>query len=141
MPHELAWPRFCSYAGQMATAPSVTAPPITAPPVSVQAGGLVHGGESLPVTDAEAVVPEFAHHEPKGAINPFVGRLPVELEVTVPVRNFRVRNLVALEKGAVIESQWKHGEDMPLSAGAVQLAWTEFEVVESRLAVRITRLA
>jgi flagellar motor switch protein FliM len=93
------------------------------------------------VTDAEAVVPEFAHHEPKGAINPFVGRLPVELEVTVPVRNFRVRNLVALEKGSVIESQWKHGEDMPLSAGAVQLAWTEFEVVESRLAVRITRLA
>ena len=103
--------------------------------------GLVHGGESLPVTDAEAVVSEAVHHEPRGAISPLIGRLPVELEVAVPVRNFRVRNLVALDKGAVIESQWKHGEDMPLSAGAVQLAWTEFEVVDARLAVRLTRLA
>jgi hypothetical protein len=29
---------------------------------------------------------------------------------------------------------------MPLSAGAVQLAWSEFEVIESLLAVRVTRL-
>lgn len=123
------------------TAPSINAPSMTASSVSGQTAGLVHGGESLPVTDAEAVVSESAHHEPRGVISPFIGRLPVELEVTVPVRNFRVRNLVALEKGAVIESQWRHGEDMPLSAGAVQLAWTEFEVVEARLAVRITRLA
>lgn len=93
------------------------------------------------MTDAEAVVSESGPQEPKGTISPWMGRLPVELEVTVPVRSFRVRNLVALEKGSVIESQWKHGEDMPLSAGAVQLAWTEFEVVEGRLAVRITRLA
>jgi flagellar motor switch/type III secretory pathway protein FliN len=116
-------------------------PSMTAPSVSFQTAGLVHGGESLPTTDAEPVVSESAHHEPRGSISPLMGRLPVELEVTVPVRNFRVRNLVAIEKGSVIESQWKHGEDMPLSAGAVQLAWTEFEVVEARLAVRITRLA
>jgi len=30
---------------------------------------------------------------------------------------------------------------MPLAARDTQLAWTEFEVVESKLAVRITRLA
>jgi flagellar motor switch protein FliN len=119
----------------------MTAPSTPASSVSVQAEGLIRGAEPLPVTDAEAVVSESARYEPKGAINPLIGRLPVELEVAVPIRNFRVRNLVALEKGAVIESQWKHGEDMPLSAGAVQLAWTEFEVVEARLAVRITRLA
>jgi flagellar motor switch protein FliN/FliY len=93
------------------------------------------------VATAEAVISEFAHAEPKGVLSPLIGRLPVELEVTVPIRNFRVRNLLALEKGAVIESQWSHGEDMPLAAGLVQLAWTEFEVVDTRLAVRITRLA
>lgn len=70
-----------------------------------------------------------------------VARLPVELDVAIPVRDFRIRNLLALVPGAVIESQWNHGEDLPLSAGDVQLAWSEFEVIESGLAVRITHLA
>jgi flagellar motor switch protein FliM len=69
-----------------------------------------------------------------------IARLPVELDVAIPVRNFRVRNLLALEHGNVIETQWAHGEDMPLASGAVQLAWSEFEVVDSQLAVRLTRL-
>jgi hypothetical protein len=30
---------------------------------------------------------------------------------------------------------------MPLAAGEVQLAWSEFEVVDTQLAVRVTRLA
>jgi flagellar motor switch/type III secretory pathway protein FliN len=68
-------------------------------------------------------------------------RLPVALAVTVPVREFRVRNLLAMAPGAVIETQWAHGEDLPLSSGDVQLAWSEFEVVDTRLAVRVTRLA
>jgi flagellar motor switch protein FliN/FliY len=67
--------------------------------------------------------------------------LPVEVDVTVPVRNFRVRNLLTLEPGHVIESQWSNGDDLPLNAHDVQLAWTEFEVVENDLAVRITRLS
>jgi flagellar motor switch protein FliN/FliY len=67
-------------------------------------------------------------------------RLPVELDVAIPVREFRVRNLLTLEPGQVIETDWAHGEDMPLSAGDVQLAWSEFEVVDSQLAVRVTRL-
>ena len=70
-----------------------------------------------------------------------VARLPVELDVAVPVRDFRVRNLLALEPGQVIETHWAHGDDMPLAAGNVQLAWSEFEVVDSQLAVRVTRLA
>lgn len=68
-------------------------------------------------------------------------RLPVGLEVTVPVREFRVRNLLALVPGEVIETQWGHGDDLPLSSGDLQLAWSEFEVVDNRLAVRVTRLA
>jgi flagellar motor switch protein FliM len=70
-----------------------------------------------------------------------VARLPVELDVSVPIREFRVRSLLTLEPGQVIESQWTHGEDLPLASGRVQLAWSEFEVVDSQLAVRITRLA
>jgi flagellar motor switch/type III secretory pathway protein FliN len=56
------------------------------------------------------------------------------------VREFRVRNLLALKPGRVIESQWANGEDVPVASGAVQLAWSEFEVIDSQLAVRVTRL-
>ncbi len=68
-------------------------------------------------------------------------RLPVGLTVSVPVRTFRVRHLLAMIPGTVIETQWGHGEDLPLAAGEIQLAWSEFEVVDRRLAVRVTRLA
>lgn len=70
-----------------------------------------------------------------------IALLPVELDVSVPVREFRVRNLLALDCGQVIETQWSHGEDVPLAAGEVQLTWSEFEVVDTQLGVRVTRLA
>ena len=73
-------------------------------------------------------------------INFLVSRLPVEVDVSVPIRKFRVRNLLALAVGGVISSQWGQGEDLPLAARGAQLAWAEFEVVDQRLAVRITRL-
>lgn len=65
-------------------------------------------------------------------------RIPIEVDVAVP--NFRVRNLLALDKGHVIESLWMQGEDLPLAARDSQLAWSEFEVIDQKLAVRITRL-
>jgi flagellar motor switch protein FliN/FliY len=69
-----------------------------------------------------------------------VALLPVELDVSVAVGEFRVRHLLALEPGQVIETQWGQGQDLPLAAGEVQLAWSEFEVVDTQLAVRLTRL-
>jgi flagellar motor switch protein FliN/FliY len=83
--------------------------------------------------------PGEAESEP--GFGPLVERLPVEMDVAVPVREFRVRNLLALEPGTLIESRWNHGNDLPLAAGDVTLAWTEFEVIETSLAVRVTRLA
>ena len=73
--------------------------------------------------------------------SPQVARLAVELDVAVPVPEFRLRNLVNLQAGQVIETRWEHSEDLPLAAGDVQLAWTEFEVQDKQLGVRITRLA
>jgi flagellar motor switch protein FliM len=91
----------------------------------------------------QALVP--SPHQPEEgdliALGGPVARLPVELDVAIPVREFRVRNLLALGPGQVIETQWAQGSDMLLAAGDVQLAWSEFEVVDSQLAVRITRLA
>ena len=91
----------------------------------------------------QALVPAPQPLEPD-AFNPSLkaaARLPVEVDVAIPLRDFRVSNLLALEPGTVVESQWVHGDDVPLGARDVQLAWSEFEVVDTRLAVRLTRLA
>ena len=74
-------------------------------------------------------------------VSALASRIPIEVDVAVPVREFRVRNLLALEIGTVIESLWLLGEDLPLAARGAQLAWSEFEVVDQKLTVRITRLA
>jgi flagellar motor switch protein FliN/FliY len=68
-------------------------------------------------------------------------KLPLQLDLRVPVPSFRVQNLLALEKGQIVETVWPHTEDLPLWAGDVQLVWSEFEVVDQKLAVRVTRLA
>ena len=111
-------------------------PPTSAPPRAPDPPETVQ----IAVEQALVPSPQPLAAEPAIALTPPLARLPVELDVSVPVREFRVRNLLALEPGQVIESQWAHGEDMPLAAGEVQLAWSEFEVVDSELAVRVTRL-
>ena len=94
------------------------------------------------IVNEDALVPSPIPLEQRGALTltPNLARLLVELDVAVPVRDFRVRNLLTLERGQVIETQWALGDDLPLTATDAQLAWTEFEVVESKLAVRLTRL-
>ena len=70
-----------------------------------------------------------------------IKRIPVEIDVSVPIRRFRVRDVLALKQGQVIATPWLEGEDMPLAAHGTQLAWSEIEVIDQKLAVRITRLA
>jgi flagellar motor switch/type III secretory pathway protein FliN len=90
----------------------------------------------------EALVPSPRKFEPAViAFGASVARLPIELDVAIPIKAFRVRNLLALEPGQVVETQWADGADMPLAASQVQLAWSEFEVIDKKLAVRLTRLA
>ena len=72
---------------------------------------------------------------------PLLQRLPMRLAAGVPVPGFRVKDLLALKAGVVIETAWSSGDDVPLKVGAVHLSWSEFEVVEQRMAIRLTRLA
>jgi flagellar motor switch/type III secretory pathway protein FliN len=119
-----------------------TAQPLPAPAsAQTHLSAAISGNQAAGVqTLVPVALQERAQVEPS-VFCPPVSLLPVELDVAVPVRDFRVRNLLALEPGQLIESQWGHGEDVPLASGDVQLAWSEFEVVESILAVRVTRLA
>lgn len=123
------------------TSPGTAAEPMRVAPAGSgeKRPGADKPGESKPM---QALVPSPAEDDESGPelIRGPVARLPVELDVVVPVESFRVRNLLALRPGEVIESQWNYGEDVPLTAGDVQLAWSEFEVIDGQLAVRITRL-
>ncbi len=71
---------------------------------------------------------------------PVLDWLPMLLQVGLPVPNFRVRDLLALESGSLVVTQWPNGDDLPLSIGGVQLAWVDMETVEQQMAVRLTRL-
>jgi flagellar motor switch protein FliM len=118
--------------GQSTMSPTQTQQPGRQP--SLPGGSEAPGGNAL--------IPSQEHDDGDAiSLSLPLSRLPVELEVSVPVREFRVRNLLTLDAGQVIETQWAHDEDMPLSCGEVQLAWSEFEVMDSHLAVRLTRLA
>ena len=70
-----------------------------------------------------------------------INRIPIEIDVVIPIRHFQIRNVLALAVGQVIATRWMEGEDVPLAAHGTQLAWTEIEVIDQKLAVRITRLA
>jgi flagellar motor switch protein FliN/FliY len=95
------------------------------------------------ITEETCLVPAVHAHPVQGGLlrNARLSRLAVELDVAIPVRDFRVRNLLALAPGSVIQTQWQQGEDLPLATRGAQLAWSEFEVIDEQLAVRITRLA
>ncbi len=119
-----------------------TAQPLPAPAnAQTHVPAVLSSNQPAGVQALVPVAPQEREQAEPLVFSPRVALLPVELDVAVPVRDFRVRSLLALEPGQLIESQWGHGEDVPLASGEVQLAWSEFEVVESMLAVRVTRLA
>lgn len=123
-----------------------TAPPVSTASQPPQANRAVSAGKAQP-DPAPALVPVPAPHHQGGRereeqeqFSAPLRRLPVELDVVIPVEEFRVRDLLTIEPGNVVPSRWSYGDDVPLSAGDVQLAWSEFEVIDTHLAVRITRL-
>ena len=70
-----------------------------------------------------------------------LSQLPLKLNVAVPLPGFRVRDLLALRGGQTVGTLWKISEDVPVKIGLVQFGWSEFEIVEQRMAVRLTRLS
>jgi flagellar motor switch protein FliN/FliY len=63
------------------------------------------------------------------------------MTVEIPMPNFTVGDLVRLTPGRIIASRWTVGQDVPLRINGELIAWSEFEVVQNRLAVRLTELA
>ncbi|MDW5264316.1 MULTISPECIES: FliM/FliN family flagellar motor C-terminal domain-containing protein [Acidobacteriaceae] len=71
---------------------------------------------------------------------PKLSGLELMMAVEVPLLRFKVQDLLGLSEGQVFESAFSDTEDVPLRIGGVQLGWTEFEVVDQKIALRLTRL-
>ena len=67
--------------------------------------------------------------------------LPCELSVDLPLPRFRIAALLQLHAGSVINTGWHLGHDVPWRINGTLIGWSEFEVVNNRLAVRLTELA
>lgn len=67
--------------------------------------------------------------------------LTCALTLELPVPQFTVSDLLRLDRESLVETKWAQGHDIPLRANGILVAWAEFEVVNGRLAVRITEWA
>jgi len=66
--------------------------------------------------------------------------LPCHLSAEINVSRFTVRDLFRLEVDSVLDAGWDQSMDVPLKANSQLIGWAEFEVIDERLAVRITEL-
>jgi flagellar motor switch/type III secretory pathway protein FliN len=66
-------------------------------------------------------------------------RCKTTAELAVP--KFTVGDLLSLDKGSVVLTATPVADDIPLRVNNILLGWGRFEVVNERLAVRITELA
>jgi flagellar motor switch protein FliM len=93
----------------------------------------------MELTRVAPVTPWMTHIEEHPSWE-IVSQLRVSLRAAVALNRFRVRDLLTLKEGQVFESLSPDTEDVPVMVGLVQLGWSEFEVMDQRMAVRLTRL-
>src|ERR1700749_969397 len=95
--------------------PARAASPAASPEAARAAQARSGSGKPEPGKAELSLIPASQPQDPDGASGfPWpVMQLPVELDVAIPVRAFRVRTLLALAPGRLIETRWPSGEDMP----------------------------
>ena len=64
--------------------------------------------------------------------------LPCTLTLELPVRKLTIADLLKLAPGSIVETACHHTSDVPLRVNGLLIGWTEFDVIDERLAVRIT---
>ena len=93
----------------------------------------------LDVAKTAPAVPWMARIEEHPSWEMLAG-LRVTLRAVVALDKFRVRDLLSLKEGQIVESLSPDTDDVTLLIGQVQIGWSEFEVLDQRMALRLTRL-
>jgi flagellar motor switch/type III secretory pathway protein FliN len=86
------------------------------------APGKPQPGAPLPARPQPGPIPapQPKEEDQEGESRSPVARLPVVLGVVVPVRTFRVRNLLALAPGHLIETRWSSGDPVLGNPGGTE---------------------
>jgi flagellar motor switch protein FliN/FliY len=66
--------------------------------------------------------------------------LPCELSVALAVPNFTIRDLLSLSVNSLVDTRRREGAHVPVMVNGVMVAWAEFDVIDGRLAVRMTEM-
>ncbi|MGB7553063.1 MAG: FliM/FliN family flagellar motor C-terminal domain-containing protein [Candidatus Korobacteraceae bacterium] len=66
--------------------------------------------------------------------------LPCKLSLELPLVQFTVRELLRLQAGNIVLTNWSRGAEVPLRANGQLIGWVEFEPVGDHIGVRITEL-
>jgi flagellar motor switch/type III secretory pathway protein FliN len=109
------------------------------------------GGAPVAAPNSQAAVPAAPVSIQTGAVNslpandearwrPALG-LPCQLAVDLPVPDFRIFDLLKLRRGSLVDARWRLGHDLPLRLNGTLIGWSKIEVMNNRLAVRLTELA
>ncbi len=102
-------------------------------------GGEVAMGTGLELVRAAQAMPWMTRIEEHPSWE-VLSQLRVTLRAGVTLSRLRVRDLLALKEGQVFESISPDTDDVSLLVGQVQVGWSEFEVLDQRMALRLTRL-
>ena len=71
---------------------------------------------------------------------PEVLELPCELTVALEVPRFTIRDLLSLSVNSLVNTQRREGAHVPVMVNGVMVGWAEFDVIDGRLAVRMTEM-
>ncbi|MGA9566493.1 MAG: FliM/FliN family flagellar motor C-terminal domain-containing protein [Candidatus Korobacteraceae bacterium] len=92
---------------------------------------------SLPGDSAAPSEPRSADRDPAEVL-PW---LPCTASLEIPLSHFTIRDLSQLGAGSIVTTAYRHLSDIPLWVNGQLIGWAEFEVIDDRLAVRITEMA
>jgi flagellar motor switch/type III secretory pathway protein FliN len=67
--------------------------------------------------------------------------LPCTITLELPLVHFTVDKLSKLSKGSVVSTACPRNSDIPLYVNGQIIGWTELEVIDDHLAVRIMEIA
>ena len=66
--------------------------------------------------------------------------LPCQLYVAFEVPHFTVRDLLSLSVNSLVDTERREGAHVPVLVNSVMVGWAEFDVIDGRLAVRLTEM-
>jgi flagellar motor switch protein FliN/FliY len=66
--------------------------------------------------------------------------LPCQLCVALEVPHFTIRDLLSLSVNSLVDTRRPEGAHVPVLVNTVMVGWAEFDVIDGRLAVRMTEM-